>query len=180
MSEPTDPTTSTEPMQERAPDIAQLMRDVHDFGVSAKAKTHAAVAERMFDAMCCGTKAADLPFLATDRPMTLALIDLLFAKIADTREADAIEAAGEPEAPAKININTQVWVRLTDHGVEVARRADFLIYDATLQRGREPCAGEWIRNEIWVLMHAFGAAAFGGRQVFVANEFVLTDPTKPR
>jgi len=89
--------TPPEPTQERAPDIARLMKAVAEFGTSPKATSHAVVAERMFDAMCCGAKAADLPFLATDRPLTLALIDLLFAKLADTREADAIEAAGDAE-----------------------------------------------------------------------------------
>lgn len=80
----------------------------------------------------------------------------------------------------KLNINTRVWVRLTEHGVAVAHCADFLVYDTGLKHGRAPKVGEWIRKEIWVLMHAFGADAYSGRQVFVDNEFVLTDPTKPR
>jgi hypothetical protein len=51
------------------------------------------IAERAIDAMCCGARARDLPF---DRaPLTLVLIDLLFAKLADAREADAAESKGD-------------------------------------------------------------------------------------
>jgi hypothetical protein len=53
------------------------------------------IAERCFDAMCCGAKAEHLPFIGNDEVLALALIDLLFAKLSDAREADAAEARGD-------------------------------------------------------------------------------------
>jgi hypothetical protein len=47
---------STQPTAEPEPTLASVLDAVRQFAVSAKAKTHAVVAERMFDAMCCGAR----------------------------------------------------------------------------------------------------------------------------
>lgn len=130
---------------------------------------HSKIAERCFDAMCCGAKAEHLPFIGNDEVLALALIDLLFAKIADAREADAVEARGEPQI---INTNDEVWVRLSPRGESIARHSNYP------SRARGWRAGKWIREQLWVLMLLFGDHYYMGVDPpFQDNVIALTDPT---
>ena len=88
--------TNTEPAHGAEPTLADHIAALRLYG-TRDAKTIDQVAERAIDALCCGAKAADLPF-ANDHAFHLRLIDLLFEKLSSAREADALDARGdEPE-----------------------------------------------------------------------------------
>lgn len=98
-----------------------------------------------------------------------------------TRKKTGKKAATQPEnvqrtflesrpAPSglRFNINDHVWVRLTDHGVEVYR-AHYVGSNVPALCGH----GEYVQFQLWELMSIFGTALYTGSKLVFEMEIVF-------
>lgn len=99
------------------------------------------------------------------------------------RDALLAEARREVEAHSEFNINHEVWVRLTEHGVQAYQRY-YNVGGNGPHAGREMVARRtvngWTREQLWVLMAVLGPRMhMGGPALLEMMSIRFTDPNAP-